>query len=155
RSGRRLLLLRSGGERMNASVKPSAGRDTPAEPEHGHKDTVLDRLGTVANVAQFVSFAPDLRQRHSRISGYERNHRFDSPDDAAAALLAASPEGSVNIRSYTPERPKSREFVYGVRSAAEAALHVRRLAGEGLYTIANETIDVRDGGVSGVVFGDL
>src|SRR3954471_21077080 len=89
RSGRRLLPHRSGGERMNASIKPSAGRDTPADPEHGHKDTVLDRLGTVANGAQFVSFAPDLRQRHSRIHGYERNHCFHGPDDAAAALLAA------------------------------------------------------------------
>lgn len=140
---------------MNTSTKPSPGSGTPADSEHGHKDTVLDRLAAVANVAQFVSFAPDLRQRHSRIRGYAPNHRFQGPEDATAALLAASPEGSVNIRSYTPERPKSREFVYGVRSAAEAARHIRRLAGEGLYTIANETIDVHDGGVSGVIFGDL
>jgi hypothetical protein len=140
---------------MNASAKPPAGRGTSAGPEFAHKDTVLDRLGTVANVAQFVSFAPDLRQRHSRIRGYEPNHPFHGPAEAAAALLDASPEESINIRSYTPERPKSREFVYGVRSTAEASLHIRRLAGEGLYTIANETIDVNDGGVSGVVFGDL
>src|SRR5205085_475757 len=33
--------------------------------------------------------------------------------------------------------------------------NVRRLAASGLYTILNETIDVRDGGVSGVVLGDI
>ncbi len=140
---------------MNTSTKPSPGCGTPADPEQVHKDTVLDRLSAVANVAQFVSFAPDLRQRYSRVRGYAPNHRFHSSEEATVALLAASPEGSVNVRSYTPERPKSREFVYGVRSAADAARHIRRLAGEGLYMIANETIDVHDGGVSGVIFGNL
>src|SRR5438105_2584134 len=86
RSGRRVLPLGSGGDRMSASAKPSARHGTPADPEFGHKDTVLDQLGVVANVAQFVSFAPDLRQRHSRIRGYERNHHFNSPDAATAAL---------------------------------------------------------------------
>ena len=119
------------------------------------KDGVLARLATTANVAQFVSFGPDLVQRYSLVRGHQPNSCFGGLDEAIAALLSRSPERSVNVRSYTPESPKSREFVYGVRSAAEAAAHVRRLAGEGLYTIANETIDVRDGGVSGVAFGDL
>lgn len=140
---------------MNTKATPLQGCSSPIELEQGNKDTVLDKLANVVNVAQFVSFAPDLRQRHSRVRGVAANYRFNSPEDAANALLAASPENSVNIRSYTPERPKSREFVYGVRSAPEAARHIRRLAGEGLYTIANETIDVNDGGVSGVVFGNL
>ena len=54
-----------------------------------------------------------------------------------------------------PESPKSRRFVYGIKSVAEAVEHVRVLASEGFYTIVNETIDVNDGGVSGVLFGDL
>ena len=33
--------------------------------------------------------------------------------------------------------------------------HLRRLAEQGLYTIVNETIDVKDGGVSGVAFGNV
>jgi hypothetical protein len=140
---------------MNTRTAPPTQHGETADLEHGHKDAVLDRLGTVANVAQFVSFAPELRVRYSQVRDWEPNYHFKSPEDAAAALLAASPEGSINIRSYTPERPKSREFVYGVRSVSEASRHIRRLAAEGLYTIANETIDVHDGGVSGVVFGGL
>ena len=119
------------------------------------KDTVLDQLAEGRNVAQFVSFGPDLGQRFCRIHGHAPNQPFETPEKAIAALLAASPEGSINVRSYTPESPKSRRFVYGIRTVVEATDQVRKLAAEGLYTVANETIDVNDGGVSGVVFGDL
>jgi len=122
----------------------------------GHsKDEILDRLARRANVAQFVSFGPDLAQRHAWLRGYPPNHRFGSPEEAVAALLSAAPEASVNIRSYEPHNPKSREFLYGIRSAEEAWAAVRRLGGEGLTTILNETVDVRDGGVSGVAYGGV
>lgn len=119
------------------------------------KDAVLDWLSERANVAQFVSFGPDLAQRHSRVRGFDANHRFATLEDAAASLLRASADGSVNIRSFTPENPKSREFIYGLREAERAAAEVRRLAHAGLYTIVNETVNVADGGVSGVCVGDL
>src|SRR4051812_47168304 len=122
----------------------------------GHfKDDILDRLARRANVAQFVSFGPDLVQRHAWIRGFPPGHRFASPEEAVAVLLAASPEGSINIRSWQPDNPKSRSFLYGRREAEEILGELRRLAGEGLYTILNETLDVEDGGVSGVAFGDL
>src|SRR6267378_6225247 len=41
-----------------------------------YKDESLDRLANLGNVAQFVSFGPDLQQRFSRISGFDPNHRF-------------------------------------------------------------------------------
>ena len=59
------------------------------------------------------------------------------------------------MRSFTPENPKSREFIYGLKSVAEAALRCAPFGDEGLYTIVNETVDVSDGGVSGVIVGDL
>jgi hypothetical protein len=121
----------------------------------GHfKDDILDRLARRANVAQFVSFGPDLVQRHAWVRGFQPGHRFDSVEAAVAAVLAASPEASVNIRSWEPENPKSRSFLYGRTDAGEVLAELRRLSGEGLYTILNETVDVRDGGVSGVAFGD-
>ena len=120
----------------------------------GHfKDEILDRLARQANVAQFASFGPDLAQRHAWIRGLPPNHRFESAAAAVEALLAASPEGSVNIRSWEPENPKGREFLYGRKDAGEVLAEVRRLAGQGLFTILNETVDVEDGGVSGVAFG--
>jgi hypothetical protein len=117
------------------------------------KDSVLHRLADTANIAQFVSFDPAGQQRHARIRGYEVDHRFDSIGKAAGALLQAS--GSVNVRSFEPDSAKSREFIYGLKHAAEVASAIGRLAAQGLYTIVNETIDVDDGGVSGVALGNI
>jgi hypothetical protein len=125
-------------------------------PASGHfKDEILDRLAGHANVAQFVSFGPDLRQRYARVQGFEPNHVFASPADAIAQLLERAPDGAVNVRSYQPDQPKSREFLYGRSDVATVRGDVERLAGDGLYTIINETIDVHDGGVSGVAFGEV
>jgi hypothetical protein len=122
----------------------------------GHfKDDILDRLARQGNVAQFVSFGPDLGVRHAWIRGLPPGERFASPEEAVGALLAASPEGSVNIRSWQPDNSKSRSFLYGRREPEEILGELRRLAADGLYTILNETVDVEDGGVSGVAFGDL
>jgi len=117
------------------------------------KDSVLHRLADTANIAQFVSFDPAARQRHARILGYEIDHPFGSINRAAEALLRSS--GSVNVRSFEPNSTKSRDFIYGLKSADEVASQVAKLASNGLYTIVNETIDVNDGGVSGVALGSI
>jgi hypothetical protein len=112
----------------------------------------------VINVAQFVSYEPagtDARQTYSRVLGDEPNHIYQGVEEAAEILLERSAEGSVNVRSFTPESPMSREFVYGLKSVAEVVGVVRRLTDSGLHTILNETVDVHDGGVSGVVIGNL
>jgi hypothetical protein len=64
-----------------------------------------------------------------------------------------SADGSVNVRSFSPDDPRSREFVYGLTDPAAAIAAIERLSAEGLHTIANETIDISDGGVSGVLQG--
>lgn len=119
------------------------------------KDEILGSLAETANVAQFVSFSPDLEQRLSRVWHYEANYFFPTPAAAVSALLKASPEASVNVRSFDPIAPESREFVYGLRSVDDVLGVVKRLAQKGLYTIVNETVDVNDGGVSGVLLGDV
>src|SRR6202047_3321281 len=121
----------------------------PSRGEAHYKDEVLDRLAKSANVAQFVSFGPDLRQRFAWVHGFAPNQVFDSLEAAATVMLAASPERSVNVRSYQPNSAKSRDFLYGLREPAKVVESVRRLAGSDLYTVINETIDVHDGGVSG------
>lgn len=120
-----------------------------------YKDAILDGLAERANVAQFVSFGTNLEQHFARIYGYDANHRFESLEGAITALLTESVERSVNVRSYDPASPKKHPFEYGIKRAEEAAGHVRRMAAQGLHTIVNETIDVDDGGVSGVALGDL
>ena len=123
------------------------------------KDESLDTLARAGNVAQFVSFKPTtagkLSQQYSRIAEYDPNHEFSGAEEALCALLAASAEGSINLRSYAPDSPRSKEFVYGLKNVKEALEGLARLTSEGLFVIANETVDITDGGVSGVVQGGI
>jgi hypothetical protein len=122
------------------------------------KDSKLDRLAEHFNVAQFVSFAPttgEPEQQYARLAGLSENSSFGSLPEALAALFARSAEGTINVRSFSETESQSREFLYGLNTIDEAASAIRRIAREGAYTIANETIDVSDGGVSGVAMGGL
>ena len=123
--------------------------------DKGHlKDAILDDLARSHNVAQFVSFAPGdgLELRYCRIQG---DPRPTSAGDAVKLLLERSAEGSVNIRSFDPFDPKSRDFIYGLETADVVLDRLDQLASAGLHTIVNETVDVHDGGVSGVVLGGM
>jgi hypothetical protein len=114
------------------------------------KDKILDALAETGNVAQFVSFTPSLGPRYSRAA-------VELPLSLAArigALMAASSERSLNVRSFIPGDHQSKEFVYGLRTVDDVLANLRRLGDQGLYLIVNETIDIGDGGVSGVVQGD-
>jgi hypothetical protein len=121
------------------------------------KDETLSRLAAEANVAQFVSFGPgaDLPQRHSRLRGHRPDHRFATAADAVAALLALAPGGSVNVRSFRAGAPRGGPFSYGLTRGGDVLAVLRARAADGLHTIANETVDVDDGGVSGVAMGGL
>jgi hypothetical protein len=120
------------------------------------KDDVLDGLAGRCNVAQFASFGPgtDPAVRHVRIKGIAVDAATDL-HGAIEALLARSSNGMVNVRAFTAERPKGNPFHYGLGAVAPAVAQVRSLAGRGFFTIVNETIDVHDGGVSGVRLGNV
>ncbi|WP_170349671.1 hypothetical protein [Ruegeria atlantica] len=124
-----------------------------------HKDEILDNLAGRGNVAQFVAFAPDSncrpQQTFCRVKGQKPNQQFRDVLSAIQALLNRSADGKINVRSYLPEDPRSREFIYALTTAENAYSAVERLSAEGLHTIVNETVDINDGGVSGVVQGDV
>lgn len=119
-----------------------------------YKDAVLDRLGDSLNVAQFVSFGPDLSQRFSRIHGHPPNSGFPNPKAAVDALLKAAPEGLVNIRSFKPDSTKSSDFLLGFDNSNDVVMQLQRLSSGHFYTIVNETINMA-GGVGGVLLGGL
>jgi hypothetical protein len=120
------------------------------------KDELLSRLAEHANVAQFISFGPhpELPQRHARVRGHRPDHCFAAPEDAVDALLAAS-GGSVNVRSFEAGAARGGPFTYGLVRRDDVLAVLRARAGAGLHTIANETVDVHDGGVSGVALGGM
>jgi hypothetical protein len=120
-----------------------------------YKDTRLADLKKTANVAQFVSYSPELRQRHSLIRGYEPDHHFENINHAVDVLFRMSSDRRVNVRSFSPKSSKGNAFLYGLETVDDVVCSVRQLAEKGLITIVNETIDVHDGGVSGVVHGDI
>ena len=119
------------------------------------KDAILNDLAERANVAQFVSFDPEQQQRFARIHDHAPNRIFESVKVAIQALLEKSPEHRINIRSFHPEQPQGHEFIYGLSTPEQAIDAIERLTAQGLFVIANETVDVNDGGVSGVVHGDV
>lgn len=122
-----------------------------------YKDQILNDIAFFGNVAQFVGFSNDekLTCRYSRISGFEPNRNFESAKIAIEHLLTNSVDHKVNIRSYRPENPKGCPFIYGLSTVDEVLTNLKKISSEGLYTIVNETIDVSDCGVSGVLLNDL
>lgn len=139
---------------MGASAKSPANAGLPPF----RKDASLDRLAERFNVAQFVSFAPSSlgpQQQFSRLADSPANTAFGSVKTALEALFQHASEGTINIRSYNEDQPQSREFLYGLKTVDEALAALTRLSSENLFTIANETIDVSDGGVSGVAMGEI
>jgi hypothetical protein len=120
-----------------------------------YKDEVLNRLAPTVNIAQFVSFGPDLTQRFSWIRGRSPNERMNTVEDACAALLQAAASQHLNIRSFKPDNPKGHELIRNIASSGEALSLLQAKASHGFYTIANELIPLDDGGVSGVSVGGV
>lgn len=118
------------------------------------KDEALDRLAERINVAQFVAYSPSAegpQQTFSRIRGDSPNQQYENVRTAIERLFQQSADGTVNVRSYIPNDPQSKPFDYGLPNVDSVEQLVNKRIGDGLHAIVNETIDVSDGGVSGVV----
>ncbi len=123
-------------------------------PDQMFKDAILDWLAERGNVAQFVSFGVDLRQRYSRLRGFARNHLFSSVEDAVSALFSVSGEGQVNVRTFKPEAPQGNPFRTRLSSVDSACSEIADLAKQGYLCICNELVNEADGGISGVAHGN-
>ena len=121
------------------------------------KDEVLDGLARTFNVAQFISFDPGqpLRPRYARLRALPPGDALRDPERAVESLLGGSAAGTVNVRTFRPESTKGNPFHYGLASVDEVLALVGSFAEEGFHVIVNETVDVEDGGVSGVRAGGV
>ena len=117
------------------------------------KDERLAAVAGTANVARFASFGPgDAPLRHAVLA--------DGGDPAARDLVSAvtalhGRARLLNVRTFRDGESKGTPFLYGLSSVEEVVRAVRELAAAGFYTIVNETVDVADGGVSGVLLGGV
>jgi hypothetical protein len=124
--------------------------------ENQLKDEVLNNVSNELNIAQFASFSPyDLKNRFSRIYGFQPNFNFPSINEILQVLIRNSKENSINIRTFKPDHLKGNPFDYQIKDPFEAYEILKKRADDGFYTIVNETIDIEDGGVSGVVLNEI
>lgn len=112
-----------------------------------YKDEELFRLSERWNVARFVSLDSDLAPR------FNTNGDTRAPWELQVENLLGSCQ-SVNVRTFIPGEP-AQPFVYGLRSLTDVRRTVGDLANGRRLFIINETVDVADGGVSGVSVGGL
>lgn len=113
------------------------------------KDLNLHRLSRSANVARFASCDPTGQLR---IAALGQDVQQVTSFKAAAEILLAQC-GSLNVRTFLPEGLRSGPFRYGLAQLDAVLSEVRSLGDQGFYCLINETIDVNDGGVSGVLDG--
>ena len=131
---------------------------TPAVLPKGEsllKDEALAALARSHNVAQFASFAPHDAKVRFVLGADTEEARAWSSSQAVEYVLKNARSGSVNVRTFRPGESKSSPFFYGLDAVQKVLEVVYEQASSGYHTIVNETIDVHDGGVSGVSLGGV
>ena len=118
------------------------------------KDDVLWKLSQSYNVARFISFAPNLDARHIRLSMND-DITYNNNDIRVLLTVFLNICPSVNVRTFRPGKPNGNPFYYGITTVDDVVMHLEQSAREGYYCLVNETIDIHDGGVSGVIDGDI
>src|SRR4026207_42197 len=117
------------------------------------KDDTLKKLSTVHNVAQFVSFSPAGDVRHVVL---RKPSPFYEQRGLIESLFEQADEGAVRVRSFLPDVKSGQPFTKRpIKKVEDADILVTNLRRQGLYVIVNESIDIDDGGVSGVLHGPV
>jgi hypothetical protein len=118
------------------------------------KDDVLANLARAANVAQFVSIRADDPNVPRHVCIRDFNGDASSLEDCIRQLLEASVESKVNVRTFSQTFSKGGEFITGLSDVQTVLSTIERITNSGISVIVNESIDIKDGGVSGVFFGN-
>lgn len=122
------------------------------------KDEKLNKilLKNNGNIAKFVSFGLEKELRYTYIDK-KKNIKNISNKKAIIELINASKSKVVNIRTYSPKRMKGNKLIFdkNIDDIDEIMSVLEENKQDGMFSIVNENIDIHDGGVSGVVLGDL
>lgn len=112
-----------------------------------------DHMG--CNIARYISISPDMSIRYINI---DKDYVYKGDlKECILDLIKVSNSKSVNIRSFSIESMKGHSLVYGKQANEidEILNIIQKNCNENKYSIINETIDVNDGGVSGVILGNI
>lgn len=107
------------------------------------------------NIARFISISPDMQVKHLYLCN---NYKYKGNlKECILDLIKLSNLNAVNIRSFSSESMKGNNLVYGKTSEDidEIIQIIYKNCSENKTSIINETIDINDGGVSGVVLGNI
>lgn len=112
----------------------------------------------IANIAQFVSFDPNLgfKAKYVHIKNLRSNENL-STKEIIKSLILSAPSRSVNIRSYSPDEMKGNKLIFDKKiDDIDLILEIIKTNTEvGKYTIVNENISIYDAGISGVTLGGI
>lgn len=110
------------------------------------------------NIAQFVSFGITEKNklRFMHINKYKNKEGLEEKELIEKLIDSASSK-AVNIRSYSLDAMKGNKLIFNKKheDIDEILDIIKNNKVEGKYSIVNENIDINDGGVSGVVLGDI
>lgn len=109
----------------------------------------------LGNIAQYISVDPKGDIKYTHISNYNGENK--DLKTMISLLIESSHSKSVNVRSFSPQKMKGNSLVYGIKinKIDSVISQVNENCKEGKYSIINENISVIDGGVSGVLLGDI
>lgn len=129
------------------------------EKEILNKDEKLDYMlnELKSNVARFVSVS-NKNLKHRKYAFSEENNLSDAElKDMILHLIDNSNSKSVNIRSFSHEIMKGNKLVFCKKKEdiEEIIDTINNNILENKFSIVNENIDINDGGVSGVLLGDI
>ena len=107
------------------------------------KDVVMANLTLRGvNVASFVSFDPNGKQRFCRIKGVDSHYIFENYQAAVEAFYGSGNVDNINIRTFLPEKPDGNPFFLGKQMGFEnpaiAAECIKSHVEKGYYVIVNE-----------------
>ena len=124
------------------------------------KDEKLNFIieNNLGNIAQFISFDPIVGNMPRFVHINECQYKEEySERELIEKLINSVPSKSVNIRSYSPDAMKGNKLIYNkkINDIDEILDIIENNRKEKKYSIVNENIDINDGGVSGVVLGNI
>ena len=113
---------------------------------------------SIGNIAQFVSFdfVGENRPRFVHINQFQYKGGCNEKE-LIEKLINSAPSKSVNIRSFSLDAMKGNKLIYNkkIEDINEILDIIENNRKGKKYSIVNENIDINDGGVSGVVLGDI